>query len=62
MLKKTTTALLLIASIILETHAWGLHFQEGRDEITSTIKMPSMSPPPTTITRCLTKQAPLPDQ
>ena len=62
MLKQTTTVLFIIASIILATHAWGLDFQEGRYEITSTIKMPGMTPPPTTITRCLTKQAPLPDQ
>jgi hypothetical protein len=62
MLKQKTTVLFIIASIILVTHAWGLDFQEGRYEITSTIKMPGMSPPPTTITRCLTKQAPLPDQ
>ncbi len=62
MLKQTTTVLFIIASIILATQAWGLDFQEGRYEITSTIKMPGMNPPPTTITRCLTKQAPLPDQ
>ena len=62
MRKQTTTLLFLIASIIMAAHAWGLDFQEGRYEITSTIKMPGMNPPPTTITRCLTKQAPVPDQ
>ena len=62
MLKPTSTVLIFIASIILATHAWGLDFQEGRYEITTTIKMPGISPPPTKITRCLTKQAPLPDQ
>ena len=62
MLKPKTTTLFFIATIILAAHAWALDFQEGRYEITSTIKMPGMNPPPTTITRCLTKEAPVPDQ
>ena len=62
MLKQTITAFFIIASIILATQAWGLDFKEGRYEITSTIKMPGTNPPATTITRCLTQQAPLPDQ
>ena len=60
--KQTITAIFIIASIVLATQAWGLDFKEGRYEITSTIKMPGTNPPATTITRCLTKQAPLPDQ
>ena len=62
MRKQTTTLLFLIGSIIMTGHAWGLDFQEGRYEITTTIKMPGANPPPTTITRCLTQKAPVPDQ
>ncbi len=64
MLKTTTTTLILAAAIILATHAWGLDFQAGRYEITSSIRMPDMSgvPPQTTITKCMTPQEPVPDQ
>ncbi|MDJ0857373.1 MAG: DUF3617 family protein [Desulfobacterales bacterium] len=64
MLKPICTALLLAAVIMLAPHAWGLDFQAGRYQITSSIRMPDMpgSPPQTTITRCMTPQDPVPDQ
>lgn len=64
MLKKITTFLILIGIVGLVTQVWGADFQEGRYEITSTVKMPGMpmQPPPTTITECLTPQDPVPNQ
>lgn len=64
MLKQTTTALFLLATFILATHAWGIDFQEGRYEITSTIKMANVpgALPKTTITRCMSPEDPVPNQ
>lgn len=64
MLKSTVTALSLLATVMLGPSAWGLDFQAGRYEITSSISMPDMpgAMPRTTITKCLTPQDPVPDQ
>ncbi len=64
MLKSFFTALSLSTAFILASSAWGLDFQAGRYEITSSISMPDMpgAMPQTTITKCLTAQDPVPDQ
>ena len=61
---KSTTVLVLAVTIMLAPQAWGLDFQEGRYEITSSVSMPDMTgaPPQTKITRCMTPKDPLPDQ
>ncbi len=60
----TTLILLIIAMFCLAANAWTLDLEEGRYEITSTVKMPGMpmQPPPTTITECVTQQDPVPNQ
>jgi hypothetical protein len=64
MMKSTLTALCLFVALVFVSHAWGLDFQEGRYEITSSIDMPGMpgAIPSTTITRCMSPQDPVPDQ
>ena len=50
--------------LLFAANAWTLDLEDGRYEITSTVKMEGvpMQPPPTTITECLTKQDPVPNQ
>jgi hypothetical protein len=61
--------ILLISSMVFcltfgLSSAWGLDLEEGQYEITSRVEMPGMpeSMPPVTVTRCLTKQNPVPNQ
>jgi hypothetical protein len=63
-MKRTVWVTVAISILALALPAWGLDFQEGRYEITSTVKMPGMpmQPPPTTITECVTSQDPVPHQ
>ena len=62
MRRKSVATLILIIIACFFSQAWGFDFQEGRYEITSTIQMPGMEPPPVTITRCMSPQDPVPDQ
>lgn len=63
-MKSLITVLTVVCLTGLAVPARGLDFQEGRYQITSTVKMPGMpmQPPATTITECLTKQDPVPSE
>ena len=65
MLKKNTTIVSMLACMaFFVTNAWGLDLQDGEYKITSKVEIPGMpmQMAPVTVTQCLTKQDPVPNQ